>query len=157
MNRISRNLAIIYRTERLITRRRLAVIQQQTVLMALAGVAALAGLILLNITLYLVLSTWVSPAVAAGILTVANLVLAALLALVAGRTNMEKEIAPAVEVRDMAIADIEDELEGMAVETRELVNSVRKISANPLGALSTLLVPILTAAMKKKGDKVSGS
>ncbi len=157
MNRISRNLAIIYRTERLITRRRLAVIQQQTVLMALAGVAALAGLILLNITLYLVLSTWVSPAVAAGILTVANLVLAALLALVAGRTNMEKEIAPAVEVRDMAIADIEDELEGMAVETRELVNSVRKLSANPLGALSTLLVPIVTAAMKKKGDKVSGS
>ncbi len=157
MNRISRNLAIIYRTERLITRRRLAVIQQQTVLMALAGVAALAGLILLNITLYLVLSTWVSPAVAAGILTVANLVLAALLALVAGRTNIEKEIAPAVEVRDMAIADIEDELEGMAVETRELVNSVRKLSANPLGALSTLLVPIVTAAMKKKGDKVSGS
>ncbi len=150
MNRISRNLMIIYRTERLITRRRWAVLQQQTVLMALAGLAALASLILLNVTLYLTLSNWVSPALAAAILTVANIVIAALLALAAGRMNVEHEIAPAVEVRDMAIADIEDELEGMAEEVNDVVRSVKNLSANPLGSLTTLLVPILTAAIEKK-------
>lgn len=150
MNRISRNLMIIYRTERLITRRRWAVLQQQTALMALAGLAALAGLILLNVTLYLTLGNWVSPALAAAILTVANIVIAALLALAAGRMNVEHEIAPAVEVRDMAIADIEDELEGMAEEVNDVVRSVKNLSANPLGSLTTLLVPILTAVIDKK-------
>lgn len=152
MNRIGRNLTIIYRTERLITRRRLAVVQQQTVLMALAGLAALAGLVLLNITLYLVLTGWVSPAMAAGILTAGNLLLSGLLVSIAGRTNVEQEIAPAVEVRDMAIADIEDELEGMATEARDVVNSVKALGANPLGSLSTLLVPIITSALKNKGS-----
>lgn len=152
MNRIGRNLTIIYRTERLITRRRLAVIQQQTVLMALAGLAGLAGLVLLNITLYLLLTTWVSPAASAGILTAGNLLLAGLLAMIAGRISVEEEIAPAVEVRDMAIADIEDELDGIATEARDVVNSVKAIGANPLGSLSTLLVPVIAAALKTKGN-----
>lgn len=150
MNRFSRNLAIIYRTESLITRRRVAVMQKQTVLMALAGLAALAGLILLNVTMYLVLNTWISPAVSAGILTVVNLGLAGLLASVAGGASVENEIAPAVEVRDMAIADIEAELDSMALETREVINSVKNLGSNPLGSLTTILVPILTAALKKK-------
>lgn len=150
MNRIGRNLTIIFRTERLITRRRLAVVQQQTVLMALAGLAALAGLVLLNITLYLVLTAWISPAGSAGILTAGNLLLAGLLSMVAGRISVEEEIAPAVEVRDMAIADIEDELEGLATEAREVVNSVKSLGANPLGSLTTLLVPMISAALKNK-------
>ena len=152
MNRIGRNLTTIYRTERLITRRRIAVVQQQTVLMALAGLAALAGLILLNITIYLVLTKWVSPPVAAGILTVVNLGLAGVLASIAGRTNVEQEIESAVEVRDMAIADLEAELEGMSNEARQTVNAIKGLGANPLGSIATLLVPILTAALKKKKD-----
>lgn len=152
MNRIGRNLTIIYRTERLITRRRLAVLQQQTVLMALAGLAALAGLILLNITLYLVLAARVSPAASAGILTAGNLVLSGFLVLLASRTNVEQEVAPAVEVRDMAIADIEDELEGMATEARDVVNAVKGLASNPLGSLSSLLVPMIAAALKNKGN-----
>ncbi len=152
MNRISRNLTIIYRTERLIARRRLAVLQQQTVLMALAGLAGLAGLALLNLTLFFVLDARMSPAAAAGILTLCNLAIAGALVLVAGRTNVEAEVAPAIEVRDMAIADIEDELEGMALEARELVTTVKALGSNPLGSLATLLVPILTAVLKKRGE-----
>ncbi|MEP2027603.1 MAG: hypothetical protein ABJI96_02700 [Paracoccaceae bacterium] len=150
MNRISRNLSTIYRTERLITRRRIAVVQQQTALMALAGLAALAGLILLNIAFYFVLTKWFSPAVAAGILAFINLVLAGLLATVAGRMSVEDEIAPAVEVRDMAISDLEVELEGMTVEARQTINAIKGLGSNPLGSISALLVPVLTAALKKK-------
>ncbi len=157
MNRIGRNLTIIYRTERLITRRRLAVLRQQTVLMALAGLAALAGLILLNVTLYLALANQLSPTASAGILTAGNLLLAAALALLAGRTNVEEEVAPAVEVRDIAIADIEDELEGMATEARDVVNAVKGLASNPLGSLSSLLVPLIAAALKNHNKSKNNS
>lgn len=150
MNRISRNLTTIYRTERLIARRRFAVVQQQTILMVVAGIAALAGLILLDVSLYFVLKTWLSSAAAAAVLSLANLLLAGLLVLIAKQSNVEQEIAPAIEVRDMAIADIEDELEDMATEAREVVEAVKSFGANPLGSLPALLVPILTAILSSK-------
>ncbi|NVO55516.1 hypothetical protein HW561_06915 [Rhodobacteraceae bacterium B1Z28] len=150
MSRVSRNLVTIYRTERLIARRRLAVVQQQTIMMVLAGIAALASLVLLNVALFFALQTVMSSASAAAILSLGNLLLAGLLVLIARRTNVEDEIAPAVEVRDMAIADIEEELEDMATEAREVVQAVKSFGANPLGSLTALLIPILTAVLKKK-------
>jgi hypothetical protein len=153
MKRISRNLTTVYRTERLIARRRFAVVQQQTIMMVVAGIAALAGLILLDISLFFVLKTWLSSARAAAVLSLANLLLAGLLALMAKRTNVEHEIAPAIEVRDMAIADIEEELEEMAIEAREVVEAVKSFGSNPLGSLPTLLVPILTAVLKSKKNE----
>lgn len=150
MKRMSRNLTTIYRTERLIAQRRLAVVQRQVVLMAVAGIAALTALILLNVSLYLLLASYVTPAASAGILAAANIVLAAVFATLAGRMNAEDDIAPAVEVRDMALADLEEEVEEMAEEGRKVVDSVRKIGTDPFGSLSSLLVPILTALLKKK-------
>ncbi len=152
MNRLSRNLTTIYRTERLITRRRLAVVQQQSVMMALAGIAVLAALVLLNVSLYFVLNAWMSSAASAAALALANLLLAGLLVLIAKRTNVEDEIAPAVEVRDMAIADIEDELEELATEARDVVQAVKSIGANPWGSLPALLIPLLTAILKHRED-----
>ncbi|GAA6193979.1 hypothetical protein [Phaeobacter sp. NW0010-22] len=150
MNRISRNLTTVYRTERLIARRRFAVVQQQTIMMVVAGIAGLAGLILLDISLFFVLKTWLSSAAAAALLSLSNLLLAGLLVLVAKRSNVEQEIAPAIEVRDMAIADIEEELEEMATEAREVVEAVKSFGANPLGSLPALLVPILTTILSNK-------
>lgn len=153
MNRLSKNLTTIYRTERLIARRRFAVMQQQTILMVLAGISALAGLVLLDVALFFTLKTWMSSGASAAVLSLANLMLAVLLVLFAKRTNVEDEIAPAVEVRDMAIADIEDELEEMAVEAREVVQAVKSIGANPLGSLPALLVPLITAILRAKERK----
>ncbi|MBT8167649.1 hypothetical protein KMP95_04740 [Ruegeria litorea] len=143
-------MTTVYRTERLIARRRFAVVQQQTIMMVVAGIAGLAGLILLDISLFFVLKTWLSSAAAAALLSLANLLLAGLLVLVAKRSNVEQEIAPAIEVRDMAIADIEEELEEMATEAREVVEAVKSFGANPLGSLPALLVPILTTILSNK-------
>ncbi|WP_419738119.1 hypothetical protein [Ruegeria sp.] len=153
MSRLSRNLVTIYRTERLIARRRLAVMQQQTILMVLAGIAALAGLVALNVAIFFALDALMSSAGAAAVLAAGNLVLAALLVLFARRTSVEDEIAPAVEVRDMAIVDVEDEMEEMATEAREVVQAVKSIGANPLGSLPALLVPLLTALLKNRAEK----
>ncbi len=153
MSRFSRNLVTIYRTERLIARRRFAVMQQQTILMVLAGIAALAGLVALNVAIFFALDALMSSAGAAAVLAAGNLVLAALLVLFARRTSVEDEIAPAVEVRDMAIADVEEEMEEMAAEAREVVQAVKSIGANPLGSLPALLVPLLTALLKNRAEK----
>jgi hypothetical protein len=152
MNRITRNLAIILRTERLIARRRLAIAQTRTVLLALASLAALAALILLNVALFLVMEIWESPAASAGTLALGNLLLAGVLASAAGRISAEDEIAPAAEMRDLAIADIEDELDDLALEAREVVEAVKGLGANPLAGLAALIVPILTAMLNKKGE-----
>ena len=150
MNRISRNITTIYRTERLIARRRLAVVQNQTIMMALAGVVAMIGLILLNVCFYFILSDWLSPAGAAAILAVLNLILAGLLASGAGRLNVEQEIAPAVEVRDMAISDLEAEIEQLGGDLRQVTSALTSIPRDPFGSLTTLLVPILASILKKK-------
>ena len=65
MNRISRNLSIIIRSERLIARRRIAVLRLQAGLMAAAGVVAGIGLIMLNVAAYLALAEKIPPSAAA--------------------------------------------------------------------------------------------
>jgi hypothetical protein len=144
VNRISRSLTTIYSTETLIARRRLAVVQNQTVLMALIG------LILVNVSLFFVLKAWVSPAAASGILAVCNLALAALLASAATKMNVEAEIAPALEVRDLAIADLEVEIGEATKEARDIAQSLKGLHKDPLGSMSNLLIPLLTLVLKKK-------
>jgi hypothetical protein len=149
VNRIIRNLTTIYRIERLIARRRFSVVQRQVILIALAGVVALIGLIFVNWSLFLVLEVRMSPAAASAILAVVNIALAGLLALRAGRMNVEDEIAPAVEVRDLAIADLEAEIEDVAKETRNIVNSLQRLHKDPFGSLTTFILPLVTAMLKK--------
>ena len=149
MNRITRNLTTIYRIERLIARRRFSIAQSQAILMALAGVVALIGLILLNWSLFFVLEVRMSPAAASAILALVNIALAGLLASRAGRMNVEDEIAPAVEVRDLAIADLEAEVEDAAKEVRDIVNLLKGLHKNPFGSLTTLILPLVTAILKK--------
>lgn len=149
MNRIARNLTLIYRTERLIARRRFSIVQSQTIMMALAGIAALISLILVNCSLFFELSEQMSPAAASAILALGNIALALLLALRANRMNVEDEIAPAVEVRDLAIADLEAEMEDATKEVRNIVNSVKGLHKDPFGSLSTVVLPLLTAMLKK--------
>lgn len=150
MNRISRNISTIYRTENLIARRRLAVLQNQTILMVLAGLVAIIGLVLLNVCFFFLLGKWLSPAAAAGVLGVSNVILAALLAFRAGRMNVDREIAPAVEVRDMAIADLEAEFEGIGSDVQQVLGRLKSVPRDPFGSLITVLLPLLTTALKKK-------
>lgn len=150
MNRISRNITTIYRTESLIARRRLAVIQNQTIMMVLAGLIAVIGLAFINVCFYFLLSTWLSPAAAAGLLGALNVGFAAVLASAAGRLNVEQEIAPAVEVRDMAISDLEAEIESVGGDLQQVIGTLKSVPKDPFGSLITLLLPILTTILKKK-------
>lgn len=149
MNRISRNLSIIVRSERLIAQRRLAVLRRQTVIMAAAGVVAGIGLLLLNAAAYLALSTMVSPAASALIVALVNIALAAVLISVATSINAEADVAPVAEVRDLAIEDLEAEIKDATEEARELADSVRRLARDPLGIAGSGAVGAIVSAVLK--------
>lgn len=67
--RIWRNLSVILRTERLIARRRMAVLRGQSTLLAFGGLIGIIGLVMLDIAALTALREVISPPLAA--LTVA--------------------------------------------------------------------------------------
>lgn len=149
MNRISRNLTTLYRTERLIARRQMAVLRQQTGLMLFAGLMTGIAIIMLNVAAFYALSVVLAAHYAALIVALANLVLAILVVSVASRMSAEKELEPATELRDMAIAELEADLEEVASEARELTRNVGRIARDPLGtALPALLGPLISILLK---------
>ncbi|TKZ17161.1 hypothetical protein FAP39_15365 [Shimia litoralis] len=149
MNRITRNISIVLRSERLIAQRHLAVLRRQTGLMAAAGIAGGVGLIMLNASAYLALSQSMSQPVAALIVALVNLGLAALLISLAGKSNADAETAPVAEVRDMALEDLEAELRVAATEAKEATDALKKMAHDPLGALAPGLAGTVVKAVMK--------
>jgi len=154
MNRITRNLTILYRSERLIAKRQLAVLRRQTGLMAAAGLVAGLGIIMLNLSAYLALAQSYSQPTAALMVALANLVFAGLLIVYAQNQSAEKEIEPVTEVRDMALEDLESEAQAVADEARAVVDEVRSIARDPLGAVMPgIMGTAAKAAMKSMKSK----
>ncbi|MDJ0858656.1 MAG: hypothetical protein QNJ03_06235 [Dinoroseobacter sp.] len=153
MNRISRNISIIVRSERLIAQRRLAVLRRQTGMMAAAGVAGGVGLLMLNAAGYLALSTVVSPAAAALIVAIVNLAIAAILVSIATNTNAEADVAPVAEVRDLALEDLEAEIKDATDEARELADSVSRMVRDPLGLVGSGAIGAIATAVVKNLKK----
>ncbi|PYG28004.1 phage holin family protein [Pelagimonas varians] len=149
MSRISRNISIIIRSERLIAQRHLAVLRQQTIMIAAAGIAAGVGLIMLNVSAYLALSDIVSQSAAALIVAVVNVVLAGILIAVAGKSNVEQETAPVAEVRDMALEDLEAEILSAAAEAKAATDALRQMAKNPLGTIAPGLAGTVVSAVVK--------
>ncbi len=149
MNRISRNISIVMRSERLIAQRHLAVLRRQTGLMAAAGIAAAVGLVMLNVAAFLALSATLSQAVSALIVATANVVLAVLLVSFASKTNIGEETAAVAEVRDMALEDIEAELRGAAEEVKSATDALKKMAQDPFGALAPGLAGTVAKAVIK--------
>lgn len=149
MSRITRNLSIIYRTERLITRRQMAVFQHQTGLMLFAALITGIGIIMLNVAAYQALSLVMQSYLAAVVVAGANLMLAAIMVSLASRMSAEKDVGPAIEMRDLAIAELESDLEEAVDEVRGISRQVTQIARDPLGsALPAIIGPLLSLLLK---------
>lgn len=153
MKRISRNVSIILRSERLIARRQLAVFRRQTGFVAAAGIVAALGLIMLNLAGYLTLTTVVSNPAAAGIVAAVNFLLAAILVSMAGKSNIEEETAPVAEVRDMALEDLEAEIMGAVGDVKETVDDLRRAAKDPFGQIGPKLAGTVASAVIKNLKK----
>jgi len=151
MSRLVRNAAVVLKSERLIARRRLAVLRTQTGMMMLAGVAGAVGLLAANAAIYFKLAESMSQAAAAGWLAAGNFVLAALLILVAGRLNADRDVAAAEELRDLAMADLETEVATVVAQVQGLASTVGAVRRDPLGAaLPGLAAAIIAAVLKAR-------
>ena len=154
MNRITRNLSILYRSERLIAQRQLAVLRKQTGLMAAAGLVAGLGIIMLNVSAFFALAGSFSNPIAALIVAVVNLAIAGFLIVYAQGQSAEKDIEPVTEVRDMALEDLEAEAQAVADEARAVVEDVKSVARDPLGAVMPgIMGTAAKAALKSMKNK----
>jgi hypothetical protein len=149
-NRISRNISIILRSERLIAQRHLAVLRRQTGLMAMALVVSAIGLVMLNVAAFFALEDIMTAAPAALIVGLVNCLLAGLFVLLASsKSGIEEDINAVSEVRDMAIEDLEAEVRQAADEAKSAVDAVKSMAANPLGGIAPGLAASIAKAVVK--------
>ncbi len=153
MNRISRNISIALRAERLIAQRHMAVLRNQTGLMAAAGLVAGIGLIMVNMAAYFALNVSMSSQASALIVALVNFGLAVVLAVAASRMSADADVQGATEVRDMAIEDLEAELTQVATEVKGVVTDIQHVVTNPLGTVLPGLVGPLAETLLKSGKK----
>ena len=156
MNRIGRDLLIILRAEQLIARRRMAVMRARTGILAVAGLIAGMGLIMLNVAAFLALETYLSGTNAALVVALANLSLGLILTVVAHRVSADRELEQVTELRDLAIEDLETELHDAARQARELADNVRRIAHDPLSTIApSLAAPVLGLLLRlaRRSDK----
>ena len=149
MSRITRNIQIILRSERLMARRRAALAGRKLGLLGAAALLAAGALVFLNLAAYLALAARMDPALAALCLAGADILLAAILVAAGLSLSAEHEIAPVADLRDLAVADLEGELQQATEEARELSRNVRRIAHDPLGTAGFgLLAPLLGLILK---------
>lgn len=155
--RIWRNLSVILRTERLIARRRMAVLRGQSTLLALGGLIGIIGLVMLDVAALSALREVISPPLAALTVALVNLVLAAIIVAAALRMNAEAELEPVLAVQELAYSEIESDLEAAVTELREAGADIHRMVRNPLGnLLPELLAPLLAMLLSGSGkDKRS--
>ena len=153
MSRISRNISIILRSERLIAQRRMAVLRRQTGMMAAAGIAAGLGLVMLNAAAYLALVEHLSPPVSALIVALANMAIAGVLISTANKQNADADVSGVAEVRDIAMEDLEMEVQEATEEVKVLAQSVHKMARDPLGMIAPGLIGALANALVKNLKK----
>ena len=158
MSRISRNVSIILRAERTIARRQFRIVCLQIGLMAMAGLIAIIGLVMLNVAAFMALTERLGPAPAAASVAGVNLAIACLLAWIAGQFSASDDIAPLVEVRNMAMEDLEAEIDMATEQVVELTDGVKQLVRDPLGTVgSSMIIPLVTAVLSvaKKKDGTS--
>ena len=127
----------------------MAVIGKQTGLLAFGILVAGIGVIMLTASAYLALAEWLGPQLAALIVSMVDFVLAGALVMIASKQSAEAEIKPVMEVRDMAMDDLDQEFQMATQEVRELVEGVRAIGQNPLGLANVgMIAPLITALLK---------
>jgi len=158
-----RNLRVIVRSEGILARSHIQLTSRKLVLAVVAGIAALFALGLLNISAFFALELVVSPVWAALILGGANLLIAAVVIVIAVNLGPGHEAEMARDFRDMAIAEIENQVTSVEENVRQLSADLSGLGETALGLVkspSQLIAPgvaiaVITAITKllKSGKK----
>ena len=153
MNSLTRNLNILWRSERLLAEAEWRRSSRQITILVLAGVFGLLALIMLNVAGFYWLATTYGTAQAALAVDAGGIVIAAILAVSAQSLKTAPETDMIREFRDSALEEIETEAEAFQthlVQIRDDVKTigatVSKVASDPIGSLSpALLIPAINA------------
>ena len=156
MDMLVRNLRILWRTEALLAEHKKNLIFRQMGLLAVAALIAVFGLAMLDLAAFFALRAYMSDAMAALCVGVANAIIAALMIAYAQNIKEGPEMRPAREVRDMAIEDLnaeaarfQAELVSLRADFRSMQQSFHAFVKNPMDAISPgALLPLITTALK---------
>lgn len=160
MEHLMQSLKVFWRSERLIRQQDLQRAIRKCLLLSLAGLVAVCGLIMVNISLFFALDPHFGQAPAALIVGVTDLVIAAILLLVSQLHKSSKELQEVRNIRDIAINDVERQLTRTTDELSSLKGEVMKFLRHPAevlfaGALGPLLGAVVQGlrSTKKTSDQ----
>ncbi len=153
MNSLTRNLNILWRSERLLAEAEWRRSSRQITILVLAGVFGLLALIMLNVAGFYWLATTYGTAQAALAVAAADIVIAAILAVSAQSLKTAPETNMIREFRDSALAEIETDAEAFQTQLVQIRDDVKTIGAtvsmvasDPIGSISpALLIPAINA------------
>ena len=150
MNRAMRNVRLLLRSEVMLAEHRLALAARKTGLLSVAALVAIFGLLMLDVALFFALAPTLGEPYAALTIAGANFVLAILLALAAKGVHEGAEVKPIEEVRDLALADLDDS----AQELKADLSTIRNFASRPGETLlPTLIGPLVVAIVRALARK----
>lgn len=157
-------LNLLIKSEKALLRLEMRKRGRQSLFIAVALLAVLAALALLNVAIYLYLLTKFSPVSSAGILSGFNLMIAVIFFIVASRQDAGPESEPLEDIRDFALEQVSRDLDGVKQQVGEFTEGIRKVSGSLQSVMSrdyaapTAMLPFihsLLAARKKKRQEAS--
>lgn len=152
---IVRTLRLYLRSELLVGEIRLKVRMRKLTLLVFAALIVLMALVFLNIAAYqLLLANW-GPIKAPFILAIANILLAAILVIIAAFTGPGPDLAAARELRDLTSATLESELKSSPAVAA--IGSVLGINGFKGWDSTRFLVPIISAIIRSLRSRKAGS
>jgi len=149
IDHLLRDLQVLHKADLLIGRIWVNVLARRFSLFAFAALIAVFGLGMGNVAGYFALQTSVGSVWAATIVAVADLVIAAIVLLVASNARPGPEIDVALEVRRMALDSVQSDardlklmFDALGQEVKNIKTSIADVVQNPLDvAAQKLLIP----------------
>lgn len=161
IDNLIRDLQVLRKADFLIGRIWLNVMLRRFGLFAFAGLIAMFGLGMANVAGFYALHASVSPVWAAAIVAIVDLVIAAIVLLVAANARPGPEIELAFDVRKMAIDAIQADARDLKLTVDTLGQEIREVKANIVGfahnpldvAAQKLLIPAALSIIKGMRSK----
>ena len=149
-DKIIRDLRVLFRSQSVITEIKLNHLAARSGLMAVAALIAIFGLAMLDLAVYFQLEPNLGRVGAAALVGVGDLILAAILFIVAARAKPGRDLELAQEIQKSALDALAGDAREIEADIRGLTNIVR----NPLDSvLPSLIIPLastLIKALRKK-------
>jgi hypothetical protein len=165
MDRLIRNLHVLWRAEMLISSVKLRLALKRGTLLAFAGLAGFFCLAMLNVAGFFVLQAGMGAVVAALLVAAADFLIAVAALFLAQGVKAGPELALAKEVRQAAMEELEAEIAAVQAEIRafrdqfaSMKEATKSFVRHPIdSAVQAMILPLVKSIIKSHRSKTSRS